>query len=266
MLIGSILGFLIGIALGMLGGGGSILTVPVFVYVLHFEPKQAIGMGLFVVGLTSLAGAANYYRRRHVDFRIAFLFGGSAMLATWVASHLASYLSGAIQLFLFAVVMLVAATLMFVRTGRRLPPPDHHAIPLNRRRVILFAMKGLAVGTLTGLVGVGGGFLIVPALVLIGNLPMKRAVGTSLLIIAMNAGIGFLGYYGKIEIAWNFMLLITAVAIGGMILGTRLARHVPAPVLRRAFSVFLVCMACFILYQSRAVILEVIDDPQTLLR
>jgi len=259
MLLGSLLGFLIGIALGMLGGGGSILTVPVFVYVLHFEPKQAIGMSLFVVGVTSLAGAANYYRRQNVDFRIALLFGGAAMFATFIASHLASYISGAIQLFVFALVMLVAATLMFIRTGRRMPPLDHHTVPLTRRRMLLFASKGLGVGTLTGLVGVGGGFLIVPALVLIGNLPMKRAVGTSLLIIAMNAGVGFLAYYGKIEIAWPLMLLITAVAIGGMLLGTKLARRVPAAVLRRAFAIFLVCMAFFILYESRAVILEMVQ-------
>jgi len=249
-------GFIIGVLLGMLGGGGSILMVPVFVYVLHFEPKHAIGMSLFVVGLTSLAGAINYHRRRNVDFRVAILFGSAAMAATYVASHLAMYVSGAVQLILFALVMLVGATMMFRRTGQIMPPPDHHSIPFSPRRRLLFITKGLGVGALTGLVGVGGGFLIVPALVLIGNLPMKRAVGTSLLIIAMNAAVGFIGYYGRIEIDWLLMVVITLVATTGMIVGTKLARRVPAAMLRRAFAIFLVIMAGFILYQSRGTLLE----------
>jgi uncharacterized membrane protein YfcA len=124
----------------------------------------------------------------------------------------------------------------------------------------LIAAEGLAVGVLTGLVGVGGGFLIVPALVLLGKVPMKQAVGTSLLVIAMKSAAGFLGYLGQVQVAWGFMTVFTAVAVGGILLGTYLVRFVPQAALQRAFAVFLVVMGAFILYQNRGVLLPDSDE------
>jgi uncharacterized protein len=254
--VGLLLGFTVGLSLGLLGGGGSILTVPIFVYVLGFGAKESIAMSLFVVGLTALFGAASHWRAGHVDLRIALLFGAFAMAGTYGGARLAVYFSGAAQLALFAVVMLVAAAFMF--GGQRGLPEE--AVPRAVRgslaAIALIALEGIAVGVLTGLVGVGGGFLIVPALVLLGGLPMKHAVGTSLLVIALKSGTGFLGYMNQVDVAWLFMALFSAVAVGGILVGSRLVRHVPAASLRRAFALFLVAMGAFILYQNRPVFLE----------
>jgi uncharacterized protein len=253
--VGLLLGFTVGLSLGLLGGGGSILTVPIFVYVLGFGAKESIAMSLFVVGLTALFGAASHWRAGHVDLRIALLFGAFAMAGTYGGARLAVYFSGAAQLALFAVVMLVAAAFMF--GGQRGLPEE--AVPRAVRgslaAIALIALEGIAVGVLTGLVGVGGGFLIVPALVLLGGLPMKHAVGTSLLVIALKSGTGFLGYMNQVDVAWLFMALFSAVAVGGILVGSRLVRHVPAASLRRAFALFLVAMGAFILYQNRPVFL-----------
>ena len=255
--LGLALAALIGLSLGLLGGGGSILTVPIFVYVLGFGAKEAIAMSLAVVGAVSLFGAVGHWRAGNVKLRVALLFGSVAMIGTYAGARLAVFFSGAAQLALFAVVMLVAAFFMFredeqevlVPEARpeRLPP---FAPPMRWRWILL---EGLAVGVLTGLVGVGGGFLIVPALVLLGKVPMKQAVGTSLLVITMKSAAGFLGYLGQVEIFWGFVAAFTGVAIGGILLGTWLVRFVPHHALQRAFAVFLLVIGGFILYQNRGV-------------
>lgn len=251
MLLGILLAALIGLSLGLLGGGGSILTVPVFVYVLGLGAKEAIAMSLAVVGATSLFGALGHWRAGNVNLRLAGIFGVVAMAGTYLGARLAVYFSGAAQLALFAVVMLLAAFFMF-RPKRLAEGADRtqKAMPLG-----LIVVEGIAVGILTGLVGVGGGFLIVPALVLLGKVPMKQAVGTSLLVIAMKSAAGFAGYLGQVEVDWAFMGLFTAVSIGGILLGTWLLRFVPQHALERAFAVFLVVMGGFILYQNRGVVL-----------
>jgi uncharacterized membrane protein YfcA len=256
MFVGIALGALVGLALGLLGGGGSILTVPIFVYVLGFPPKEAIAMSLAVVGATSLFGAAGHWRAGNVDLRVATVFGAVAMAGTYLGARLAVFFSGAAQLTLFAVVMLLAAWFMFrpARVRANAPAPAS----LREMRLGLIAAEGLAVGVLTGLVGVGGGFLIVPALVLLARVPMKQAVGTSLLVIAMKSATGFLGYLGQVQVAWGFMAVFTAVAVAGILVGTHLVKYVPHAALQRAFAVFLVVMGTFILYQNRAALLP---DP-----
>ncbi|HEU4455174.1 MAG TPA: sulfite exporter TauE/SafE family protein [Longimicrobium sp.] len=254
LLLAAVFAALIGMSLGLLGGGGSILTVPVFVYLLGFGPKEAIAASLAVVGSTSLFGAAGHWRAGNVNVRLAVVFGVVAMAGTFLGARLAHDLPGAVQLTLFAVVMMVAA--WFMSRPRPSDSEDAELEPAARPMPPeLIVGVGIGVGVLTGLVGVGGGFIIVPALVLLGRLPMKQAVGTSLLVIAMNSAAGFAGYWGRVEVPWRFLALFTAVAMAGILVGTRLSRRVPQRSLRRGFAVFLVVVAIFILYQNRGVFL-----------
>jgi uncharacterized protein len=233
-------GFLIGLSLGLLGGGGSILTVPVFVYVLGFGPKESIAMSLAVVGLTSFAGAVGHWRQGHTKLRVAMIFGLVAMLGSYLGTRLARSLTGREQLTIFGMVMLVAAGFMF--RGRRADDAPRRA-PLP---VVMTAAEGFVVGILTGLVGVGGGFLIVPALVWAG-LQIVDAIGTSLLVIAMNSAVGFSGYLGQVQIAWIPMALVMAGTLPGIATGTYATRFVPPSILRRAFAVLILCVAVYIL-------------------
>lgn len=242
-----VLGVVIGLSLGLLGGGGSILTVPIFVYVFHFGPKEAIAMSLAVVGATSLVGAAGHWRGGNVNVRVGAVFGAVAMAGTYAGARLAVLLSGTTQLTIFGVVMLTAAAFMF--RGRRTDAGDPPPSPASRRTLVLVVLEGLGVGLLTGVVGVGGGFLIVPALVLLG-LPMRQAVGTSLAVIAANCAIGFVGYLGRVAMDWTAVALVTAGTVPGITAGVYLHRFVPQQALRRAFACFLVAVAVWILYQN----------------
>jgi hypothetical protein len=262
-LLGAGFAALIGLALGLLGGGGSILTVPVFVYLLGFGVKEAVALSLLVVGAASLVGVVGHWRAGHVDVRVGAFFGSVAMVGTYLGARLAVFVSGEVQLGLFALFMLVAAVFMF--RGSR-PPPDAVAgavdpLPIARMPLGLIALEGLAVGVVTGLVGVGGGFLIVPALVVLGKVGMKQAVGTSLLVIAMKSGAGFVGYIGQIDVPWDFVLPFTALAVAGILVGSRMARQVPQVALRHGFAVFLVLMGGFVLYQNRGVVTAALEAP-----
>lgn len=274
--LGLALAALIGLSLGLLGGGGSILTVPIFVYVLGFGAKEAIAMSLAVVGAVSLFGAVGHWRAGNVDLRVALVFGGVAMVGTYLGARLAVHFSGGAQLALFAVVMLLAAFFMFREQRPVDPPAPPDGAPpggatgaggaaggaaVREMPLGLIVVEGLAVGALTGLVGVGGGFLIVPALVLLGRLPMKQAVGTSLLVIALKSAAGFYGYLGQVEVPWAFMGLFTAIAITGILAGTYLVRYVSQAQLKRAFAVFLVVMGGFILWQNRGAVLPDDEAP-----
>jgi uncharacterized membrane protein YfcA len=260
VVLGLGLAALIGLALGVLGGGGSILTVPIFVYVLGFGAKEAIAMSLAVVGTTSLFGAFSHWKAGNVNLRVGTIFGVVAMAGTYLGARLAVFFSGSAQLALFAIVMLLAALFMFREkavsdVADNVTTPSATDMPLG-----LIVLEGVLVGILTGLVGVGGGFLIVPALVLLGKIPMKQAVGTSLLVIAMKSAAGFFGYLGQVEVPWGFMTLFTGVAIGGIFLGTYLVQFVSQGALKRSFAVFLVVMGGFILYQNRSVLLPGPDE------
>ncbi|WNZ59013.1 sulfite exporter TauE/SafE family protein [Myxococcus sp. MxC21-1] len=246
-LLGFSLAALMGLSLGLLGGGGSIITVPILVYVLGFGAKESIAMGLAVVGVTSLFGAASHWRRGNVQWKAALVFGTVAMVGTYAGARLSALISGTTQLLLFATVMLVSAVFMF-RNGRKdsaqTPEPRKASFPL-------MALAALGVGGLTGLVGVGGGFLIVPALVLLVGLPMKQAVGTSLLVIALNSLVGFAGYLGHVEVPWVSLGIFTAIAVVGILLGTWASHFVSQATLKAAFSGFLVVMGVFIFFKNR---------------
>ncbi|MFW6199513.1 MAG: sulfite exporter TauE/SafE family protein [Gemmatimonadota bacterium] len=255
MVLGLGLAVMVGLALGLLGGGGSILAVPIFVYVLGYGAKVAIAMSLAIVGLVSAFGAVRHWRYGNVDVRVALIFGVVAMVGTYAGARLAAFVTDSFQLALFAGVMAIAAVFMFReglpsgdRTRGRETGSEQDRMPLS-----LIVAEGIGVGVLTGLVGVGGGFLIVPALVLLGGLSMNKAVGTSLLVIAMKSAAGFVGYLGQVEVPWLFMGWFSLAAITGILGGASLVRFVPQRVLRRSFAGFLVVMATFILYENRQV-------------
>lgn len=238
----------IGLILGLLGGGGSILTVPVFVYVLDFDPKQAVAMSLPVVGLTSLAGVLGHWRGGHVHGRRGLLFGGVAMAGAYGGARLGVLLPGAVQLLVLAAVMLGAAGLML----RREPSEAGDASPLRKRGA--FGLAGLAamalgVGLITGVVGIGGGFLVVPVLMLAG-MPMTDAVGTSLLVIVLNALAGFAGYVGRVFIPWEMVALFSLAATVGVMAGVYLMRFVPQKGLQQAFGALLVLVAGMMLVEN----------------
>lgn len=243
--LGLALAALMGVSLGLLGGGGSVLAVPIFVYVLGYGVKEAIAMSLAVVGATSLFAAVGHWRRGDVSLRVALVFGTVAMMGTYLGVRLAAFFGGAAQLTLFAAVMLLAAFFM-LRDGA---VPEE--VPGRRgMRLALLVPEGLAVGVLTGLVGVGGGFLIVPALVLLGRIPMRTAVGTSLLVIAMNSASGFAGYLGQAEIPWGFMTAFALAAMAGSLGGAAVAGLLPQKTLRKGFAGFLILAGAPILLEN----------------
>lgn len=238
----------IGLALGLLGSGGSILTVPILVYVVGQEEKLAIAGSLAIVGGIALAGAIPRMLKRQVDWRSVFWFGLPGMLGTVLGAQISRWIPGVVQLFVFALVMLVAALMMarpFATAAGERPP----------RARGLIVLDGLAVGVLTGLIGIGGGFLILPALVLLGGLAMHRALGTSLCIIALNAFSGFAKHATLLAAAgigldWRLIGLFTAVGAGGSLIGLQLADRLPQQRLKRLFAGFLVLMAVFILSRT----------------
>lgn len=239
----------IGLSLGLLGSGGSILTVPVLVYLVGQDEKVAIAGSLAVVGTIALAGAMQYLRSGQVDWRNVGWFGVPGMAGTWLGAMIAAYVSGQVQLALFAGVMLVAAYMMLRGNGI---DAGSHRVP---RATWKIAADGLAVGALTGLVGVGGGFLIVPALVLLGGLSMHSAVATSLVIIALKSYSGFIKYLSVLEsqglhLDWKVLGIVTGLGIAGSWAGNRLAGRIPQGALRKMFGVFLILMGIYILWRT----------------
>ena len=239
----------IGISLGLLGSGGSILTVPVLVYLIGQDEKVAIAGSLFVVGTIALAGSLQYLRAKLVDWHNVLVFGLPGMVGTYLGAALAAYLSGIMQLTLFAGVMLLAS--WFMLRPIDLGPPGEH----EPRATWKIAGDGLGVGVLTGLVGVGGGFLIVPALVLLGGMAMHRAVATSLVIIALKSYSGFYKYTDvledqNLELDWNTLMIVTGLGIAGSLVGGKLANRLPQDTLKKSFGIFLIVMGVYILIRS----------------
>jgi uncharacterized protein len=238
----------IGISLGLLGSGGSILTVPVLVYLLGQDEKVAIAGSLFIVGSIALAGSLQFVRAGFISWRTVAIFGLPGMAGTWLGAAIAAYVSGLTQLALFAVVMLLASYLML----RPIRLTDAEPVP---RALWKIAGDGLVVGVITGLVGVGGGFLIVPALVLLGGLSMHHAVATSLVIIALKSYSGFYKYLDVLEqqglsLDWPVLGLVTVLGIAGSFVGSRLAKRVHQDRLKRWFGYFLIVMGIYILARS----------------
>jgi uncharacterized membrane protein YfcA len=244
-LIPALLGALaIGLSLGLLGSGGSILTVPVLHYLVGQPEKLAIGGSLLVVGLIAAAACVPYALTRQVDWRNVAWFGGPGMAGAWLGATLAHWVPGPLQLALFAGVMLLASWRML--RGGAIQASSHEP-----RRLAVVVAGGTGVGLLSGLVGVGGGFLIVPALVLLAGVAMSNAVGTSLAVIAMNAFTGFGKYQHLLaaeglDLDWRILLTVSAVGVLGSFAGHRLGRRLPQAVLRKVFGVFLVLMGLVI--------------------
>lgn len=240
-----VLSVLIGVALGLLGGGGSILTVPILVYVAGQDTKTAIATSLVVVGVTSAVGAISHARAGRVRWRTGLLFGAAGMVGAYGGGRLAAFIPDTVLLVAFGLMMAATAVAML----RRRPEPStreaHEEVPLGRVLV-----DGVVVGLVTGLVGAGGGFLVVPALALLGGLPMSVAVGTSLVVIAMKSMAGLLGYLHSVSIDWSLALAVTTAAIAGTVVGGRLTSKVSQDGLRRGFGWFVVVMAAFVLGQQ----------------
>lgn len=251
VLAGTALAVLIGVALGLLGGGGSILTVPILVYVVGIAAHEAIALSLLIVGVTSVAAALPHARSRRVQWRTALLFGATSMVGAFAAGKLARFIPGAVLLLLFGVMMLVTALAM-MRGGQQEAGEEgtDRERPLRELPLIKIVLEGLGVGAITGLVGAGGGFLVVPALVIFGKLPMRTAVGTSLVVIAMKSFAAFAGYAATTHVDWGFAAMAIAAAVGGSFLGSGLSSRLSQGLLRRGFAWFVIVMAVFILAQE----------------
>lgn len=249
----------IGLVLGLLGGGGSILTLPILVYALHIEPILATAYSLFVVGTTSLTGALYNWRKKMVDFKTGLAFAFPAFVVVYL---IRKYLIPSLPetffsigsfvvtkeiaiMTLFGIVMTVTSVFMIVSKQEKVPP-----IKVSHWHYPLLFMQGISVGLIAGLVGAGGGFLIIPTLVLFAKLPMKKAVATSLLVISVNSLIGFLGDIQNLIIDWKFLNLFTALSITGIFLGIWLGNFIEGKKLKKGFGWFVLAMAFFIFYQE----------------
>ncbi|HEA19795.1 MAG TPA: sulfite exporter TauE/SafE family protein [Pricia antarctica] len=259
-ILGYVGALVIGIVLGLIGGGGSILTVPVLVYLLYVDPVVATAYSLFVVGVSSLVGALRNIQKRLVDFRTAIVFSVPAFMAVYATRK---YLVPAIpdELFsvgsflmtkdvgimvFFAIIMLLASYSMIWGKCKHCDDDDAKV----RYNYPLIVLEGLVVGVLTGIVGAGGGFLIIPALVMLAKLPIKKAVATSLLIIAIKSLIGFIGDVQNMEIDWAFLLKFTALSVIGIFIGIWLNRFIEGSKLKKGFGWFVVAMAVYILWKE----------------
>lgn len=244
-LVALLLMALVGVTLGLLGGGGSILTLPVLVYLLGMEEKVAIATSLIVVGLTSAFALVAHARRGNVRWRVGLVFAAAGSVGAFLGGLVAAYIPGAWLVRGF-LVMMVATGFAMIR-GRRNEPATGAPAELPVLKVLA---EGLVVGVVTGLVGAGGGFLVVPALALLGGLPMTQAVGTSLLVIAIKSGFGFVGHATHVQVDYALALSLAAAAVVGSVAGGLLAARVPAALLRRAFGTFVLVMAAVMGWQQ----------------
>jgi uncharacterized membrane protein YfcA len=249
---------LIGVSLGLIGGGGSILTVPVLVYLFGVDPVMATAYSLFIVGTTSLVGVWPKYREGMVNFKTAFIFGIPSILSVyatraWLVPAIPNPVitlgsvvvtKAMLLMGVFALLMVFAAFSMIRGNGQ-----GKEDMPANKQvfNYPMIILEGTVVGILTGLVGAGGGFLIIPALVLFSKLPMKQAVGTSLVIIAAKSLFGFLGDLSHSVLDWALLGTVTVLATVGILLGNRLSRQVDGQMLKKAFGWFVLLMGAYIL-------------------
>ena len=261
-ILGFILAGLVGVSLGLIGGGGSILTVPILVYILGLNPVLATSYSLFIVGSTSVVGAVNNYRSGFMSIKTALLFGLSSILTVFIIRKLVMpeipeiiFSTEKIQvtqslatMILFAVLMLLAAISMI---KAKIKSNDIVVTDGNQKPALLkLLLYGVSIGLATGFLGAGGGFLLIPVLVLILKMPMKMAVGTSLLIIALNSLIGFTGDIGHFIIDWKFLITITGIAIVGVFVGGILSKKIDGDRLRKAFGWFILVMGLLIIIRE----------------
>lgn len=245
LLLSLLLGFLIGGSLGLLGGGGSILTVPALVYLIGQTPQLAVTTSLAIVGANSAIGAFFHRSQGTLNWRVALIFGGTGMIISYLAAGLSSHVSPALLMVAFALLMLVVALLML--KGQPASQSMHRGDDLAVWKVVA---GGAAVGLLTGILGVGGGFLIVPALVMLVGMPMHHAVGTSLLVITMNSAAGFLGHLGSMPLDLTLIAVFILAGVVGTFTGARLGRRLDAALLRKGFAIFVIALAIFLLIDN----------------
>jgi len=261
-ILGYLASLLIGISLGLIGGGGSILTVPVLVYLFGVDPVLATAYSLFIVGSTSLVGVFPKYRESLVNLRTAAIFGIPSIVSVyatrkWIVPAIPEQimkigdfaLTKPLMLMLLFAVLMTAASISMIRDKNG--ENGENGEPVEQKfNYPLIMLEGVIVGALTGLVGAGGGFLIIPALVLLSKLPMKQAVGTSLLIIAMKSLFGFLGDISHYTMDWTFLLVVTGLAILGLFIGNRINRKINAGTLKKAFGWFVLVMGIYIIVKE----------------
>ena len=252
---------LIGISLGLIGGGGSILTVPVLVYLFAISPTIAISYSLFIVGLTSLVGAFNNYRRGLVNVKTALLFGSSSITTVFIARKFiipflpdVFFTIGSFEVTHSLFVMVVFAILMVVASVSMIKSRSVESKKESKSGPLALVGYGVLIGLVTGFLGAGGGFLLIPALVIIMKLPMKEAVGTSLLIIALNSLIGFTGDIGRHPIDWTFISVLSAIAIAGIFIGGYFNQKVNAVKLKKGFGWFVLIMGIYIIIREVLVV------------
>ena len=260
-ILGYILAALVGISLGLIGSGGSILTVPILVYVMGVNPVLATAYSLFIVGSTALVGGIQNALQKKVDFKTVFIFGIPSIAAVyatrmWLVPHIPKELfsigslviTKAIALMLLFAVVMILASISMIRSGKKPQPDENAKLSYNYPMILL---EGTVVGVLTGLVGAGGGFLIIPALVLLARMPMKLAVGTSLFIIAAKSLIGFIGdLQGEEIIDWKLLGSFTAFAVAGIFIGIYLSKKIPGNKLKKGFGWFVLVMGIYIIVKE----------------
>ncbi|NII82131.1 sulfite exporter TauE/SafE family protein [Pedobacter sp. SG908] len=250
---------LIGISLGLIGGGGSILTMPVLVYLFGVNPLLATSYSLFIVGSTSLAGTVGNFKRGLVNIKTALLFGSASISTVFLTRKLVipfipktilrignfDLSENMLMMVLFAVLMVAAAVAMI--RGTKEENYERKRPKLNVGKLLLY---GISIGLATGFLGAGGGFLLIPTLVILVGLPMKEAVGTSLFIIALNSLIGFTGDLGHFSIDWIFLAKITAIAIAGIVVGGMISKRIDGERLKKGFGWFVLVMGCYIILKE----------------
>jgi hypothetical protein len=239
---------LMGVSLGLLGGGGSILAVPILVYVFGVGAHPAIAMSLVLVGATAFAAALMHHRNGCVDWKSGMVFAVFAAPVSLLGAAAAMRVRGEVLLVLFGSLMLVGGTAMIFR--REIPPPEP-----NQRRIVAVVVCGAGVGFLTGFLGVGGGFLIVPALVLFLGKEMKQAIGTSLLVIALNSAVAVYGHRSALHMQWNVILPAAGAALAGMVVGSLISKRVPSAALRKAFGVLVGALGALMVARNVPILL-----------
>nr|WP_287935412.1 sulfite exporter TauE/SafE family protein [Algoriphagus sp.] len=257
ILLGFSAAILIGVSLGLIGGGGSILTVPVLVYILGVDPVLATAYSLFVVGSTSLVGAGTYMKKGLVNYKTAVVFAIPSFIAVFLTRKFMvpalpdplfsvgeAIITKNIGIMVFFAIIMLAASISMVRNKKCLDCDENEPIRYN---FPMIALEGSVVGVITGIVGAGGGFLIIPALVILARLPMKMAVGTSLLIIAAKSLIGFLGDVSTQTIDWQMLLIFTGLSIVGIFMGSALSKKINEKALKTGFGWFVLVMGVYII-------------------
>jgi len=261
IILGYLLAALVGISLGLIGSGGSILTVPILVYVMGVDPVLATAYSLFIVGSTALVGGIQSATQKRVDFKTVLIFGIPSIAAVYatrlwlvplipkeVATIGSIVITKPIALMLLFAVVMILASVSMIKPGKKQAIDENLPMQYNYPMILL---EGSLVGVLTGLVGAGGGFLIIPALVLLAKMPMKLAVGTSLFIIAAKSLIGFTGdLQGSEVIDWSLLLTFTGFAVVGIFAGIILSKKIPGKKLKSAFGWFVLIMGIYIIIKE----------------